>query len=260
MSSAPTPPRTPTRVSNRQSQACRIDVDIASAASPYRSRNRTLSSATSSPSQRTPNHQRNSSTQSYAYSPTTPRTPGAARRFSNTGHGETMEGESGLTLEEANAMGGGLGSLADELDGAWDDGDEQCDEDGGQDVGDDTLADELDDDNEQVTESGTDIPSGSSSPAPNKRSSTAQKPHAHRRRSSSTTQQLPSDDQTLISPSLDQRLATIEKLANTPLSPSADGVLERILSSLRDLGPQSYVENGITRYIFPLLHALLGLH
>lgn len=67
------------------------------------------------------------------------------------------------------------------------------------------------------------------------------------------------EDATGISPSLEARMATIESLARRGIESNgsdADAVIQRVADLLKDLGSQSGVENGASRY--PPFHFLEG--
>jgi hypothetical protein len=179
--------------------------------------------------------------------------------------------------------GGGLGNLADELAGAFSDG-EDDDYDGYEDEGyDQDAADEqmsevgapgisLEDTTDQgdqrgqgegVRDSGVDVgsPSGSTSkaslglPTPNAR--------GHRRKGSEYDGSEYGSESDLESPGMPPNLVVkmdeVESLARRGAEnngSSTDGTFKRVTDGLRDLGSQAGVEGGATRYValplFPL--------
>ena len=168
-------------------------------------------------------------------------------------------------MDGAALAGNGLGSLADELADAWDEDEE----------GDGEEAEELSGVQGQVDgaqetkaglvagtdarDSGIDVPS---SPVLNGSKDGAVTPSQgparpkHRRKTSRYDGSDYGDDSDMesagMTATLEARLGTIESLARRGADPSgtdADNVIGRVTSSLKDLGPQSNVENGATRYV-----------
>jgi hypothetical protein len=145
---------------------------------------------------------------------------------------------------------GGLGSLADEL-GGWS-GDEEEEED---------LDDVFEDDAhtngniERERDSGIDV---GSSPATTKHLSPAQATtkNGHRRINSAYDgseygSESDLEETELVSATLEARMASIEAMARRGLEENGsegDRVVARVTAALRDLGWQSSIETGSTRY------------
>jgi hypothetical protein len=172
---------------------------------------------------------------------------------------------------------GGLGNLADELGDIWDDDEEVVDGEFG-----DELELPLDDSNigvavdhdgsagvgnavnvNGVRDSG--VAMRSSSPSTQSRATlspqTVTRARKHARQRSLYDGSDYGDDSDLesndgISPALEARMAAIESLARRGIETNGspnDGVVQRVADHLRDLGSQSGIENGATRYA--LLHS-----
>jgi hypothetical protein len=174
---------------------------------------------------------------------------------------------------------GGLGNLADELGDVWDEDEEAADVEFG-----DELELPMEDSNSigvavdhdgsagvgsavnvnGVRDSG--VAMQSSSPSAQSRATlspqTATKARRHARQRSLYDGSDYGDDSDLeanegISPALEARLAAIESLARRGIEQNGspnDGIVKRMAEQLRDLGSQSGIENGATRYtrLFPL--------
>lgn len=144
----------------------------------------------------------------------------------------------------------GLGNLADELAEAWDD--EEGDEEEP-----DMNFQEAPKDAETTRDSGVDV-----SVSPVQQSSSNLSPpkltKAHRRQGSEYDgSEYGSDsdlDATGIPPALLTRMDMIDSLARRGAENNGterDGVVKRVIDGLRDLGAQSGVEGGATRFEFP---------
>jgi hypothetical protein len=158
--------------------------------------------------------------------------------------------------------GGGLGSLADELAGAW--GDEEGYEDTSGLENDHTQmngAGEDDDSYPESTQDNIGTPRADLSPEhhntlqpPKGRTRAAQNRH-HRRTESQYDGSDYGNDSDFdepgdIPPSLEARMAGIESLVRRGTEEngsSNDQVIKRVIESLRDLGAQSGIENGASR-------------
>lgn len=164
--------------------------------------------------------------------------------------------------------GGGLGSLADELADAWDEEGEE-DVSGYQDGNEDqqTMDQELQSEVESVyadstKDRGGGTPGASQDSSGDERGMLSPIKHKmktgrHKRQEShydgsdygnNSDLEEPGD----ISPGLETRMSWIESLARRGTEEngsSADHVVNRVIESLRDLGGQSGIENGATRYV-----------
>ncbi|KAI9675121.1 MAG: hypothetical protein M1817_001529 [Caeruleum heppii] len=173
--------------------------------------------------------------------------------------GSSISGDVGAGEEGGIPAGGadnGLGSLADELGGAW--GDDDDDEEEDEEVEDDDGINGAADENPTQLKSSP-TPNGTSnadtptaSPNPNRSSSppppSPTQPHRRYPSSSSASG---------FTPSLEARMATIADLARYQLSPpktaESDGagveedIIKRFRNSLVDLGGQAGVESGVSR-------------
>ena len=154
--------------------------------------------------------------------------------------------------------GNGLGSLADELADAWDDEDEDEDEDEeerAQSPARESLVHDAV--SGQARDSGIDV---ASSPMQKEAQHGVSSPThgpgraSHRRTRSrydgSDYGDESDGESTGMSSALEARRAAIEGLARRGLENSGtatDDVVERVIRSLKDLGPQSSLENGATR-------------
>jgi len=166
----------------------------------------------------------------------------------------------------------GLGSLADELADGWDeDGDEYegeasdeelvegAEEDFGQANG---SADQTQPDFEVTRDSGIDVSSSPPATTPVAGAKSQLVPPKdtlrtrHRRSQSDYDGSDYGDESDLESPgmppALEARIAQIESLARRGTETNGsnmDGVVERVVNELRDLGGQASVEGGATRYV-----------
>ena len=192
-------------------------------------------------------------------SPSTPRPGTSHSRNGDFG----ASGGSGSALGSAN----GLGSLADELAEAYSDEDEGEPEEG---LSWDQVGEIGDLSNGHGQEEDIGIEHGKAqnngilnSPNPGSahdvstpRQSASSK---HRRKQSRYNRSINDDTSDLeetdaILPSLEARIATIESLAKeatTSNNSEADAVVKRVAESLKDLGSQSGVETGTSRYVTP---------
>jgi hypothetical protein len=171
---------------------------------------------------------------------------------------------------EVGDSGGGLGSLADELADAW--GEEGYEDMSGLE---NALADNSHLDGGEgerfFIESTHDIemPHGNLSPENNMfplpRQKTKNTQIRHRRQESQYDgsdygNDSDFDDLGCISPNLEARMAGIETLARRGLEEngnSGNQAVKRLIESLRDLGGQSGIENGATRYVLSCAESLL---
>ncbi|KAI9849594.1 MAG: hypothetical protein M1838_000104 [Thelocarpon superellum] len=162
----------------------------------------------------------------------------------------------------------GLGSLADELADDWDEEDEGADEMELEAPSSTSRRDGHDGHPRPPRDSGVDVASspggkddddGMRTPSP-----TAHRP-THRRKVSmydgSDYGNESDEERSGISASLEARLAAIESLARRGTESNGiktDDVVDRVVRSLKDLGPQSNLENGATRLITS--HTALSTH
>ena len=232
-------------------------------------------------SPRTPNRRRKSSSLESPFSPTSPQTngyhstrPPYSRRTSSysiqppltprpiSSHSRNGDFGSSGGFETATNGGSGLGNLADELAEAWD---EEGEEDGHARSLEDSLNGYGGRINGHITPPQLASPSSisnhiPSSPLPSQDAHTLSptKPSTRskiRRKSPSQYDgsDYGSDPEEVdgISPSLEARMAAIEHLARRGTEANgsdADTVIPRVAERLRDLGSQSGVENGVSRY------------
>ncbi|KAI9866401.1 MAG: hypothetical protein M1813_001523 [Trichoglossum hirsutum] len=241
----PSSPKTPTR-RRHPSNVSIIDLSFASP-SPYDGHSPVRFS-----------HSRKSS----LHTPTTPYPNGSQELNGNVGmHGDFVS-------PSRDAEVNGLGSLADELAGAWDDEEEYdgeldegehgdaMDDETGKSVGDESG----DRDSENTRDSGIELTS-SPALAPEKQlqpiSPNGQVRAKHRRRDSQYDGSDFGDgyDPEIVvgvSPGLEARMALVDSLARRGTE-SYDGetsdIVERIVGSLKELGGQAGVEGGATRLI-----------
>ena len=205
-----------------------------------------------------PSYSRRSSTYS-AQSPITPRPISSHDRNADFGFSSEFEGAGGL--------GGGLGSLADELAEAWDEEGEteqgtsemQADAEGETHNDQPTSQDQppplkghYHDMKTNLTSSKSSIlqpqPNGSTSlPKPTTRSKTRRKPNEHS--GSDYGSDSDYEDTAGIPRSLDIRISAIESLArlDPAYSDINTNICKRVADTLRDLGSQAGVENGAMR-------------
>jgi len=176
----------------------------------------------------------------------------------------TVFSSGGLNNDGGGGGGGGLGNLADELAGAFSDGDDDEYYEEGNESGAPDISFELEEDKEKeivdgVRDSGIDVESPSarqaglgnlSLPSPGPRGGVGG--FGHRRRPSDYDGSEYGSESDLYSPGLPPRLVDkideVESLARrgTETSP-ADGAIKRVTEGLRDLGSQSGVEGGASR-------------
>lgn len=196
------------------------------------------------------------------YSPQTPRSP---RPFSpatpRQRNSQLLNGDRRMSEDyiEPVDSGGGLGNLADELADAW------AEEDGYEDA----SGIEVNSQAETISGNHTEdsvaheasVPQGGLSP---EHPSSLQPPRNRARQTQNRHRRTDSqydgsdygndsdfDEADDISPSLESRMAGIESLVRrgTEDNGSAnDQVIKRLVDSLRDLGPQSGIENGAARF------------
>ena len=174
-----------------------------------------------------------------------------------------MSGDFSSSMDGGGCGGGGLGSLADELADAWDeDGEGEEDVSGYQDGHENgQLGDqEPQSDSESMPardRGGTSQDTSSDERAKLSPAKQRIKMGRHKRQEShydgsdygnNSDLEEPGD----ISPSLETRMGWIESLARRGTEEngsSNDHVVNRVIESLRDLGGQSGIENGATRYV-----------
>ena len=154
------------------------------------------------------------------------------------------------------ALSNGLGNLADELADAWDEEGEE-----GEDEEPDMNFQEGKSEGETTRDSGVDV---ASSPVPAAKSSGLSPSSAtrnHRRQPSEYDGSDYGGDSDLespgIPPGLVSRMDLVESLARRGTEVNGterDGVVKRVVDGLKDLGGQSGVEGGATRYICPLIY------
>jgi hypothetical protein len=219
-------------------------------------------------SHNTPSRRQSLNRRSSGYSPVTPR---SSHEFEHSSPAHNFDGGG-----DSN----GLGNLADELGEIWDDDDEVADEDFGEelDVTEDFFAEigtavahdgsaGLNDtaNVNGVRDSGVAM---QSSPSTNHGLSpdAASRARKHtRQRSLYDGSDYGSDsefDNDGISPALESRMAAIESLARRGMEENgsaSDLVVKRVTEQLKDLGSQTAIENGATRYAHDVLVAPLLL-
>jgi hypothetical protein len=150
------------------------------------------------------------------------------------------------------ASSNGLGNLADELADAWDD-----DEVEGEDEEPDMNFQEVRQEIETTRDSGVDVTSSPVQPAAKPANLTPPTGgRGHRRQSSDYDGSDYGGDSDLESPGIPAGLASridmVESLARRGTENNGterDGVVKRVIDSLKDLGGQSGVEGGATRYV-----------
>jgi hypothetical protein len=206
-----------------------------------------------------PSRRQSLNRRSSGYSPVTPR---SSHEFEHSSPAHNFDGGG-----DSN----GLGNLADELGEIWDDDDEVADEDFGEEL--DVTEDFFPEIGTAVAHDGSaglnDIANVNgvrdsgvamqSSPSTNHGLSpdAASRARKHtRQRSLYDGSDYGSDsdfDNEGISPALESRMAAIESLARRGIeengSPS-DLVVRRVTEQLKDLGSQTAIENGTTRYVY----------
>lgn len=144
----------------------------------------------------------------------------------------------------------GLGNLADELADAWDD-EEGEEEDGEPDMN----FQEVEGEAQETRDSGVDVHS-----PPSPKSTTLIIPmNGHRRTRSDYDGSDYGEESDLdspgITPGLAARMDTVESLARRGTEDNgtdSDGVIKRVINGLKDLGGQSGVEGGASRYVLTL--------
>jgi phage I-like protein len=142
----------------------------------------------------------------------------------------------------AGGAGIGLGNLADELADAWDDDEEEEEVDMNFQEGEGGKV-------EQTRDSGVDVQE-------ERKESLAPPANGHRRKGSDYDGSDYGEDsevETLgsLPPSLVARMDQVENLAKRGIDnfgSEGDGVVKRVVESLKDLGSQANVEGGATRY------------
>ena len=243
-------------------------------------------------SPRTPNRRRKSSNLESPFSPTSSQTngyhstrPPYSRRTSSysiqppltprpiSSHSRNGDFGSSSGFETATNRGSGLGNLADELAEAWDEGGE---EDGHARSLEDSLNGYGGRINGHITPPQLASPSSisnhiPSSPLPSQDAHTLSptKPSTRSKNRRKSPSQYDGSDYGSepeevdgISPSLEARMAAIEHLARRGTEANgsdADTVIPRVAERLRDLGSQSGVENGVSRYYCPISPHLSAL-
>jgi hypothetical protein len=142
----------------------------------------------------------------------------------------------------------GLGNLADELADAWSDGEEEEEP--------DMNFHEADNQVEKTRDSGVDVTSSPTTLKPTNLSLTLPQGRGHRRKTSdydgSDYGGSDLEEEAGIPPGLMARMDLVESLARRGTENNGterDGVVSRVVESLKDLGGQSGVEGGATRYI-----------
>ncbi len=164
----------------------------------------------------------------------------------------------------AAAPSNGLGNLADELADAWESGEEDEDEEPDMNFQDGSR--EEDDEVEPTRDSGVDVSSSPVQAAPkamNLTPPTLSALKGHRRQPSEYDGSDYGGDSDLespgIPPGLVARMDMVESLARRGTENNGtdrDGVVKRVIESLKDLGGQSGVEGGATRYVLCNVHAM----
>ena len=198
-------------------------------------------------------------------------TPRSSQEFDHSSPAQNFDG----------GADGGLGNLADELGDIWDDDEEMVDGEFGDELElpleDSNIGVAVDHDGSAgvgsivnvngVRDSG--VAMQSSSPSAQSRATlspqTITKGRKHTRQHSLYDGSDYGDDSDLeanegISPALEARMAAIESLARRGIEENGspnDGVVKRVADGLRDLGSQSGIENGATRYAFGIVVAHL---
>jgi hypothetical protein len=165
----------------------------------------------------------------------------------------------------ADAGGGGLGNLADELADAWEQEDEGYDYTSGQETGaaGSQPMDQSDGEDtymQSVRDMRTQSPSADS---PASRSRLRPNQLRHRRPESHYDGSDYGNDSDLeeaadISPALESQMADIESLARRGIENNgseSDHVIQRTIQELRDLGGQSGIENSAMRYVVQRIHS-----
>lgn len=148
----------------------------------------------------------------------------------------------------------GLGNLADELGDVWDE-----DEGEGEDEDPDMNFLEMGQDGDFVRDSGVDV--GSSPEQADPKTPNLTPPVAvrgHRRQPSEYDGSDYGGDSDLDSPGMPPglvaRMDTVESLVRRGTENNGtdrDGVVKRVIESLKDLGGQSGIEGGTSRFVFP---------
>ncbi|QSZ30465.1 hypothetical protein DSL72_000019 [Monilinia vaccinii-corymbosi] len=246
------------------------------------------------PSPRTPRHSRHPSaldfspssmsqprrlSKSSLHTPTTPNH--MSREFSSGVDGVSMGMGMGMgmdVLDSAQKGGNGLGNLADELGDAWSDEEGEEMEEGDLDFQNTTAADsdreEEQANNHAIRDSGVDVASPKRQGLPNPHSLNLTPPVAgHGRLHALGHARTPSEydgsdyggdsdlDSPAFTPALLARMDMVEGLARRGTENNgsqADGVVKRVIESLKDLGGQSGVEGNTTRLV--TAHTALSTH
>jgi hypothetical protein len=200
---------------------------------------------------------------SSGYSPVTPR---SSHEFD---HGSPVQQFDG------GGDGNGMGNLADELGEIWDDDEEGIEGEYGDEL--DTTQDDLENIGTAVEHDGScgvdsaasvngvrdsGVAMQNSSPVRLSPGS-AMKTRKHTRQRSLYDGSDYGEDSDLdnegITPALESRMAAIESLVRRGMEENgsaSDEVVQRVTEQLRDLGSQSAIENGATRYVRPEKHIL----
>lgn len=184
--------------------------------------------------------------------PPSPVTPRQNINTMNGAHRESVD-------YSADAGGGGLGNLADELADAWEQEEEGYDYASGQENGpvESQQMDQSDGEDtylQSVRGMRSGSPSGESSPQ-SKNRFRANQLRQHRRQESHYDgsdygNESDLDETADISPALDNQMADIESLARRGVENNGsenDHVIQRTVEALRDLGAQSGIENSAMR-------------
>jgi hypothetical protein len=198
------------------------------------------------------------------HSPQTPRSSYPQSPVTRQRNSQIMNGIHQVSTDDINVgdSGGGLGSLADELADAWEDEEGYDDASSFNGPGADPSHVNHDEDGVYIDAAyHMGMPQGDLSPehhslhpsGPRARSGQTR----HRRQESQYDgsdygNESGLEDPGSISPSLEARMTAIEHLVRKGLednNSSNDQVIPRVVESLRDLGAQSGIENGVTRYV-----------
>lgn len=190
----------------------------------------------SPPQSPTLSHRRHPSNISTAHNDTPTRRSSAYQGYSPIASPvQTYDGE----LEAPTASGGGLGSLADELGGDWDE------------------EDDVEDDSHMTPDGPRDSGFGGENAESVHKKSLSVTVAGHRRNESMYDGSDYGDDDDLeasegISVGLERQMAEVESLARRGLETNGsvnDGVVARVTETLRDLGSQAGVESSASRYV-----------
>lgn len=189
--------------------------------------------------------------------PPSPVTPRPNTNTMNGGHRESVD-------YSADAGGGGLGNLADELADAWEQEEEGYDYASGQENGPagSQQMDQSDGEDtymQSVRDIRTGSPLGEASPQ-SKNRLRANHLRQHRRQESHYDgsdygNESDLDETADIPPALENQMADIESLARRGVENNGsenDHVIQRTVEALRDLGAQSGIENSAMRLVFTM--------